>query len=158
MDIFEFDQEDKEFLEQFVECVNFSVSTCKLKSIQFLPMLPTIMRLDLANNRLNGQNLNILNQYKTLESLKLANNLIRNFTYLQSLSSLESLISLDLSANPVTEVNDYREQIFELLPNLEVLDGLDKEGNEVASENMSQEMEDYDVGDKEDGGDLMSDE
>lgn len=123
-----------------------------------MPMMPKIMRLDLSNNRLNGQNLSAINQYKSLENLKLANNFIRNFNYLQPLSNIESLLSLDLSANPVTEVNDYREQIFELIPTLESLDGLDKEGNEVVSENGSEEMEDYDVGDKVDGGDVLSDD
>lgn len=46
---------------------------------------------------------------------------------------------------------------MELLPDLEVLDGLDREGNECNSE-CDQEAEEYDVGDRHDGGAMMSDE
>ena len=42
-----------------------------------------------------------------------------------------------------------------MLPELEVLDGLDPEGNEVNSEN-EQEAEEYDIGDRADGGDVIS--
>jgi acidic leucine-rich nuclear phosphoprotein 32 family protein A/C/D len=69
--------------------------------------------------------------------LKLGNNLIRNFDNLKQLGKVDGLINLDLSSNPVTEVQDYREALFELIPSLEVLDGLDKEGQEQISENMS---------------------
>ena len=42
-----------------------------------------------------------------------------------------------------------------MLPGLEVLDGCDPEGNEVNSEN-DQEAEEYDIGDRADGGDVIS--
>ena len=96
--------------------------------------------------------------FKTLETLKLGNNLIRNFDYLKALGKIDTLINLDLTANPVTEIVDYREQMFELLPRLEVLDGLDKENNEVVSENFDQEAEEYDVGDHETGRHLRESE
>lgn len=53
----------------------------------------------------------------------------------------ESLINLDLSANPICDVNGYRDQIFETMPDLEVLDGIDKNGNEVYSEESDDEGE-----------------
>ena len=46
----------------------------------------------------------------------------------------ETLKQLDLHANPISEAVQaafYREKIFEILPNLEVLDGLSKDGEEV---------------------------
>lgn len=65
------------------------------------------------------------------------------------------LINLDIGGNPVNEAEDYRRRMFEMLPGLEVLDGCDPEGNEVNSEN-DQEAEEYDIGDRADGGDVIS--
>lgn len=68
------------------------------------------------------------------------------------------MLNLDLSGNPLTDVEGFKERVFgDLLPDLEVLDGLDPEGNEVNSEN-EQEAEEYDIGDRADGGDVMSEE
>lgn len=56
----------------------------------------------------------------------------------------ETLIELDLHANPISEsvqASIYRESIFEILPNLEVLDGLNKEGVEVDSDEDNEEEE-----------------
>ena len=116
---------------------------CCLKLIENLPELPKLIRLELSDNRLTGQNLSMIAQYKTLETVKLGNNLIRNFDFVKNLAKCENLINIDLVSNPVTEVNDFREQMFEIIPTLEVLDGLDKENNEVCSEN-SAEVEEYD--------------
>lgn len=40
-------------------------------------------------------------------------------------------MSLDLYNCPVTAIDNYRNQVFELLPSLNSLDGLDKSGEEV---------------------------
>lgn len=44
---------------------------------------------------------------------------------------LESLKSLDLFNCEVTNLNDYRENVFKLLPQLTFLDGYDKEDKEA---------------------------
>jgi Ran GTPase-activating protein (RanGAP) involved in mRNA processing and transport len=55
---------------------------------------------------------------------------------------LKNLKNLDLTGNPVTESKTYRDKMLEIFPGLEVLDCLDKEGNEVLSE--GEEDEEYD--------------
>lgn len=45
-------------------------------------------------------------------------------------STADTLERVDLSANPVTDVNGYRDFMFEMLPMLQVLDGLDRSGVE----------------------------
>lgn len=47
---------------------------------------------------------------------------------------------LDLSANPVVEIEKYRENVYEKLYNLQELDGYTKEGDEVSSEEEDPEM------------------
>ena len=63
---------------------------------------------------------------------------------------MSSLRSLDLSANPITDVNNYRGNIFEKLPHLEALDGYDEAGDECS----------FDAGDelREDNDDFMDNE
>ena len=46
---------------------------------------------------------------------------------------------LDLLDCPVTNIEDYRNRVFEFLPSLKSLDGLDKEGQEVDSEEEEEE-------------------
>ena len=58
---------------------------------------------------------------------------------------MTSLTNLDLEGNPVCEKDDYdREKIFEMLPSLEVLDMVTKDGEDFQSE-----LEDYGL---EEGG------
>lgn len=45
--------------------------------------------------------------------------------------NLKNLKSLDLYSCEVTTLDDYRESVFELLPQLTYLDGYDQEDNEV---------------------------
>ncbi|CDW74758.1 acidic leucine-rich nuclear phosphoprotein 32 family member a [Stylonychia lemnae] len=154
-------EEDQDFLELFTEVTSLSLNSCSLISLDYLPILAKLTRLELQDNRLTGVEIpQIVEVYgDTLECLKLSNNLIRDFQLLSPLKDISPgvLINLDLSNNPVTEIVCYRDQVFELLPDLEILDGLDREGNEINSEN-DQECEEYDIGDKEDGGAVMSDD
>ena len=45
-------------------------------------------------------------------------------------TKLEKLTHLDLFGCPVTDVDDYRQSVFDLLPKLEYLDGTNKEGED----------------------------
>jgi len=60
--------------------------------------------------------------------LILRKNQIQNFKQLQFLTSLKNLFQLDLSETPISRELNYRHKIFELLPQIDVLDGLDKNG------------------------------
>jgi hypothetical protein len=71
--------------------------------------------------------------YKQLRILNLSNNFISDFDALKPLgrSTADTLVKVDLSANPVVELHGYREYVFELLPAVEVLDGCDRLGEQV---------------------------
>ena len=43
-------------------------------------------------------------------------------------------MQLDLEDNPVSKIEDYRNEIYKALPKLQVLDGHDKDNNSVYSE------------------------
>lgn len=71
--------------------------------------------------------------YKKLTQLNLSNNAIRGLDYVALLSKIPTLQTLDLSANPITDMTNYRQNLFERLPNLQGLDGYNQEGSECAS-------------------------
>jgi len=79
-----------------------------------------------------------------LHTIKFAGNLVKDFNDLEPLKSLAELQNLDLSSNPISEKDDevYRNKIFDILPNLVVLDGVDRDGNEFISDD--EEDEEFD--------------
>lgn len=78
------------------------------------------------------------------------------FCHLQK--KLENLKSLDLFNCEVTNLNDYRENVFELLPQLTYLDGYDRDDKEASDsdaegyvEGLDDDEEEEDEEDEEDG-------
>jgi len=77
---------------------------------------------------------------------------------------LKGIRNIDLENNPISELEGYRDKMFEMFPALEVLDGLDKEGNDVYSDEgdeepeFDEEGEDGIVDDDEEGEDFEEDE
>ena len=49
------------------------------------------------------------------------------------LAALKELVSLDMVNNPVAGVEDYRNKVYDMIPSLDILDGFDKDNNEVIS-------------------------
>ena len=76
----------------------------------------------------------VYQNYRKLRQLYVSNNAIRNLDYVALLSKIPSLVCLDLSANPVTDINNYRQNVFEKVPTLTALDGFNAEGSECSFE------------------------
>ena len=56
---------------------------------------------------------------------------------------------LDLTMNPVTEVEGYREKLFEAFPSLFALDGKDKDGTSVMVDDDFDEEGEFEIEDLE---------
>lgn len=56
--------------------------------------------------------------------IKFAANNVKELSELEVLKGLEDLKNLDLVGNPVTDLDGYREKIFEIFPELVVLDNI----------------------------------
>jgi hypothetical protein len=139
--------EDKTYLEQFTTLERFCLNQTQLKSLENLPKSDKLEHLELAENQLTGAELKHLTIYaNSLVSLKLANNRVASFEDLEPLKKLTKLVTLDLEGNPVTNKDGYTAKVFEMLPQLQVLDNHDQEGNSKYSDM------DEDYGDEE-GGD-----
>ena len=101
--------DDKAFLERFNKAKCMNLSYCHLRSLKNLPVIQGLENLDISDNSLTGEDLHFINTtYKKLKVLSLANNAIKNLDYVALLSKVASLKTLDLSANPITDINNYR--------------------------------------------------
>jgi acidic leucine-rich nuclear phosphoprotein 32 family protein A/C/D len=135
-------------LEPFSALVTLSLQDAGITSLDTLPTLSTVITLKMSDNKIKG-GLENLSKLPALVKLYLAGNQIATLEALEPLKALTSLDRLDLEGNPVTKLGDYREKVFSLLPNLRVLDGKDKEGEEVEDE--EEDDEDDDDDDEEEG-------
>lgn len=90
---------------------------------------------------------------ETLTVLKLAANKFTELDDLKHLTALKSLKNLDLMGNEVTDAADYKKKVWEMLPDLEVLDGYNKAGEEV----LSDDSDDFDLYGEEGEADMDGD-
>ncbi|KAI8609912.1 hypothetical protein BC830DRAFT_1173146 [Chytriomyces sp. MP71] len=128
------------------DALRVSVCNCALPSLDSLVDAHK-RHLSAADNRITAIDL-IPKNLPALVSLDLANNRIASLNSLGPLKALENLKHLNLEMNKVVSATSgYRDKVFELLPNLVSLDGVDRDGNDVE---LDEEEDDDDDGDDED--------
>ena len=118
--------EDSEFLTQFKECKCLALNSCHLNSLQNLPQIPTLQRLELNDNKVTS--VKGVKWPTNLHTIKLANNQIKDLNELiESLKPLASLEAVDISSSPCSseEGTDHVKLLREALPNLKAVDGKD---------------------------------
>uniref|UniRef100_A0A287D5U9 Acidic leucine-rich nuclear phosphoprotein 32 family member n=1 Tax=Ictidomys tridecemlineatus TaxID=43179 RepID=A0A287D5U9_ICTTR len=123
--------------DTFKELEFLSMANVELDSLAQLPSLNKLRKLELSDTIISG-------------GLEVLAEKCPNLTYLnliEALQNLKNLKSLDLFNGEITNLEDYRESIFELLQQITYLDGFDQEENEAPN---SEEEEDKD-GDEDDG-------
>lgn len=146
---------------EFVNLEFLSLINVGLISVSNLPKLPKLKKLELSDNRICGGLDMLAEKLPNLTHLNLSGNKLKDISTLEPLKKLECLKSLDLFNCEVTNLNDYRESVFKLLPQLTYLDGYDREDREapdsdaevdgVDEEEDDEEGEDEDKEEDEDG-------
>jgi len=134
-------------LDKFTNLKMLTLNGCGLTTLDGFPTLPKLKTLELADNQLcDGlealQDAGLLH----LTRLNLAGNRISSLDSLEPLGSLPNLRDLDLYTCAVTDLPNYRDGIFQMLPNLKYLDGFDENDNEK-DEDEDDEDEDGDEDD-----------
>lgn len=134
--------------DEFTALEKLSLINVGLTSLKSFPKLPSLKKLELSDNRISS-GLNHLLTSPKLTSLNLSGNKIKDFDELKPLKSLEKLEVLDLFNNEVTSSENYRNNIFELIPSLKYLDGFDKDDDEAPSDD-DDEVNGNDIEDDDD--------
>ncbi|XP_053472559.1 acidic leucine-rich nuclear phosphoprotein 32 family member A [Ictalurus furcatus] len=130
--------------DEFEELEFLSTINVGLTSVANLPKLNKLKKLELSDNRISGGLEVLAEKCPNLTHLNLSGNKIKDLSTIEPLKKLESLKSLDLFNCEVTNLNDYRENVFKLLPQLTYLDGYDKEDKEAPDSDAEAYVEGYD--------------
>lgn len=132
--------------DEFAALESLSLINVGLTSLKGFPKLSSLSKLELSDNRISG-GLNLLQSSPKLTSLNLSGNKIKDLETLQPLKEFKNLKHLDLFNNEVTDLDNYREKVFSLIPSLRYLDGFDIHDREADDT----EGEDDEVNGNEDG-------
>eukprot|EP00035_Acanthoeca_spectabilis_P001611 m.81458 g.81458 ORF g.81458 m.81458 type:complete len:288 (-) comp11004_c0_seq3:1646-2509(-) len=141
---------DVNISEKFTRLKRLHLCNSNLRKLDKFPALPSLRRLELADNRLDGGLENLLS-LPSLKTLNLAGNRIKDLKTLEPLKELEELTTLDLLENPVcTSDSGYPDAIFDLLPQLVYLDETDREGNPMNEDEDEDDGDERELGSDED--------
>jgi acidic leucine-rich nuclear phosphoprotein 32 family protein A/C/D len=137
-------------LAPFTELVSLSIQDADISSLDSLPALNRLNTLKLNDNKIKG-GLQNLERLPELQKLYLASNKVQSLECLQPLAKLTKLEWLDLEGNPVAKLDGYSKLVWDLLPSLVVLDGKNRDGQELEENEDDDESEEDEDENNEDG-------
>ncbi|XP_068444077.1 acidic leucine-rich nuclear phosphoprotein 32 family member B-like [Clinocottus analis] len=158
--------------EEFSNLELLSLINVGLTSVADIPKLDKLKKLELSDNRISGGLEVLAERLVNLTHLNLSGNKFKDISTLEPLKKLPQLKSLDLFNCEVTNLADYRESIFKLLPQLTYLDGYDIDDCEASDsdgegdgveddddeEGLEGESEDFEEEEEEDEEDVVAEE
>ncbi|PWA24023.1 hypothetical protein CCH79_00018607 [Gambusia affinis] len=118
--------------EEFSNLELLSLINVGLTSVADIPKLDKLKKLELSDNRISGGLEVLAERLVNLTHLNLSGNKFKDISTLEPLKKLPHLKSLDLFNCEVTNLGDYRDSIFTLLPQLTYLDGYDADDCEAS--------------------------
>ncbi|XP_063002396.1 acidic leucine-rich nuclear phosphoprotein 32 family member E [Elgaria multicarinata webbii] len=133
--------------DTFKELEFLSMANIELTSLAKLPTLTKLRKLELSDNLISGGLEVLAERCPNLTYLNLSGNKIKDLSTVEALQNLKNLKSLDLFNCEITNLEDYRESVFELLQQITYLDGFDQDDNEAPD---SEDEEDEDGDEDED--------
>ncbi|XP_038852147.1 acidic leucine-rich nuclear phosphoprotein 32 family member A isoform X1 [Salvelinus namaycush] len=136
--------------DEFEELEFLSTINVGLTSVSNLPKLNKLKKLELSDNRISGGLEVLAEKCPNLTHLNLSGNKMKDLSTIEPLKKLETLKSLDLFNCEVTNLNDYRDNVFKLLPQLTYLDGYDKDDKEAPDSDAEAYVEGLDDDDDSD--------
>ena len=124
--------------------------------------MPKLERLELNDNSIEKGLEVIAKCYPNLKTLKISNNKIKDLDEVKKLADCKSLESMDMTDCPLTKAptdeatidsgeskgkQDYMLKVREAIPQLQILDGFNKEGDEVESDEDESEPDEDELDD-----------
>lgn len=130
--------------DDYKELELLSMVNVGLTSLAKLPSLPKLRKLEISDNSISGGLDKLAEKCPNLSYLNLSGNKIKELGTVEALQNLKNLKSLDLYSCEITTLEDYRDSVFELLPQVTYLDGYDQEDNEVPDSEADDDDDDDD--------------
>ena len=116
------------YINTFLE---LSLNLCQLSDLDSLPSLPALYKLQLNDNKISDIK-SIPEKCPSLLELTLSGNKkISSIDQLKPISTLKSLLKIDVEGCAISEKENYRKELFDLCATLAEVDGFDAQGNEV---------------------------
>ena len=154
-----FEPYQKEGLELYINLIHLSLNDIGLDNLSNFPEIKCLMILSLKNNNLKGDDFDIIPKlYPNLYKLKISYNQIDSINNLSCLNKLQ-LKKIEIKENPFTKNdNEYRDKIYKMIPSLDIVDQMQKNGQEIdtsdygmdSSSSNEEEEEEGDDNDEED--------
>ncbi|XP_060660371.1 acidic leucine-rich nuclear phosphoprotein 32 family member A isoform X2 [Drosophila nasuta] len=133
--------------DEYTALESLSLINVGLTTLKGFPKLPNLKKLELSDNRISS-GLNYLTTSPNIQYLNLSGNKIKDLETLKPLVEFKNLAVLDLFNNDATQVDNYREKIFKMLPSLNFLDGFD--ANDVEAQSDGDDDDEVNGNDSED--------
>ncbi|XP_061616470.1 acidic leucine-rich nuclear phosphoprotein 32 family member A isoform X2 [Phyllopteryx taeniolatus] len=138
--------------DEFEELVFLSTIMVGLTTVANLPKLKKLKKLELSDNKISGGLEVLAEKCPNLTHLNLGGNRIKDLSTIEPLKELGTLRSLELYTCEVTNLSEYRDSVFKLLPQLTYLDGYDKDDKEAPCSDTKLYAEGWECGDKDEHG------
>ena len=144
----------KEGLELYNNLIHLSLNELGLENLSNFPEIKCLMILSLKNNKLKGDDFDTIPKlYPNLYKLKISFNQINSLDNLSCLNKLE-LKKIEVKENPFTKNdNEYRDKIYKMLPSLEIVDQMQKNGQEIDTSDYGNDSSSFEEEEEEDDND-----
>uniref|UniRef100_A0A1A8REZ0 Acidic leucine-rich nuclear phosphoprotein 32 family member n=1 Tax=Nothobranchius rachovii TaxID=451742 RepID=A0A1A8REZ0_9TELE len=125
------DGEVEGLTDEYTNLESLCMMNVGISSLSKLPSLPKLQKLEVSDNSISGGLDVLVEKCPNLTYVNLSGNKIKEMSSIKPLQNLKNLKGLDLIGCDVTSPDDFRDNAFELLPQITYLDGFDREDNEV---------------------------
>ena len=148
-DVGTFSNEHKKTLELYSRVIHLSLNSIGLHSLKNFPALPELQILQIRENQITGSDFATLkNLYPKLYKLKVGENPISSLKVLEGLKNMTSLTKVEVIGCPITNIENYREKLFNVLGNVDIIDNIDRNGDDCET-TVYEEQEEEDSEDSE---------
>lgn len=124
-------EDEENILNAYPNLAKLTMNQTELKTLKNFPYSNTIKILELTDNFIQNDLHILCEKIPNIQKLELGGNHIKNFEEIEKLKKLTDLIELGLDLNPISSEKDFKQKVWQIFPKLNILDGCDREGNEV---------------------------
>jgi len=133
---------DKEYIEKFEGISSFCMNQVNLESLVNWPKLNSVYLLNLNGNKLKTGLKELVDNMPHISELELEYNRFEDISEFHVLKGLTNLVSITLQGNPITKLPNYRQELFNLLPHVKMIDNYDSNEHDYMQDLIDRETDD----------------